>query len=115
MNEQLQNTLAALAEKFGTTVEHLWDVLIYQARVEAVVTGIELIFIAILFSVSLHYVRVLFKGVLKDDWDEITYAPIVCLIIGMVLLGVWAINDVSNIITMVWNPEYWALRQILHR
>ncbi len=34
MNPELQKALAELAAKFGVTVDHLWSVLLYQAKIE---------------------------------------------------------------------------------
>ena len=108
MNDELSKALAKLADKLGTTAEHLWQVLIRQARVEVVTdTGFIL-----LTAVCLYGLWRWWKSALKRDPDDgEMIGLVICSICGLVLFIASLVN-VYEIPTLIFNPEYWAIQQI---
>lgn len=118
MTPELEKTLIALADKLGTTVEHLWSVMIYQARIVAIQNAVTL---AIIGAVLFFAGRVLItRWRSYDNKDEAMADGLIVMggaaytVIGSVLALV-AIFAVNEMITAIFNPEYWALSQILSR
>ena len=104
--------LEQLAAKLGTTAEHLWGVLIRQARIEAV-TDIMFILFTI-FGVYWYYrwVKSFYERNPYDDFPEI---------VGLIFGGVVSfISTIASIVCLfsipaeLFNPEYWALEKILN-
>ena len=111
MNENTIQFLNALSIKLGTTSEYLWAVLIKQAPIDGWIT----LMVMVAWLIGGFFLSKFFFGKIKNDkWDEeigyclfgfslIVYA-IVILIIGFCL---------SDTISSIINPEYWALNKIL--
>lgn len=109
MNDQLTQLLEQLATKFGTTVEYLWGVLVMQAYVAATVT---LIWFVLSVGYIIAYV-VFVKHIMKRDYyDDYEPAAIIGFIFAIVA-ACFALFAPYEIITGYFNPEYWALKQIL--
>jgi hypothetical protein len=113
MNEELGRKLAELAGKLGTTVEHLWSVLIRQAYIDGISS-----LVSVLGSLAFGVGSVLLFCHLKRKHAEALgkYIPagIEYVLLGFVLLLVagaagtnlyWVISD-------FFNPEFYALRQL---
>ena len=112
MNKTSEQLVSELSEKLGTTAEHLWGVLVAQAPIEAsLFAGFALLMIAGLYF-SLKYVEK--KTVINEEWDsDFSFIAWVLLsIYGLVTL-LFSIDAISTIITVIFNPEFWALQQIL--
>lgn len=102
--------IEALADKLDTTMDHLWDLLVRQAYVEAM---------------TLFPIATLILGIglflifrLKDrfDWEDSDYIVhcILGYIAGVVATGI-AVGMFVAIARLLINPEYWALQQILEQ
>jgi hypothetical protein len=116
MNEKLSNVLAELAEKFGTTVEHLWGVLLRQAMVSGVMHAVNIVFILIAVYAFYRYFRWWGAKDKKGDMDEVGH-PIILGLGGLTLAIVVFLGLPSELywaVTAFTNPEYWALNQIVH-
>lgn len=121
MDKTTADFLEKLAAKLGTTAEYLWSVLIRQAAISATTTLIYLISI-ILFGVLLYRVhRRLSKPStnsengysIYEDWEW----PISVMVVAALLWVIFSIVvffSISNIINGYFNPEYWALKEILN-
>lgn len=115
MNERLNNALAALAEKLGTSVDHLWAVLVRQATLEGYIAlcqyAILILVSPFLFS---WYKRTAAKMEDKNFDEREGMMVMLCIVIG-----VWSVASLvaafstSETITKLGNPEYWALKEIL--
>lgn len=124
MDEKLSNVLAELAAKFGTTVEHLWEVMLKQAAISGAMSLINIGCICIFAYIYYRYATWFFhkeKPVvecgMKSGMDEMGH-PIIIGVAAVVVLAAIFCGVPSNLydaITAFGNPEYWALRQILHR
>jgi hypothetical protein len=110
MNEKTEQLVRELAEKLGTTVDHLWEVLVRQATVSAITDTITLaVFGAVLGVAAWRIVKELKKDYVPEP------AIFGGFIVGLLSL-VWFIflmSSVSGIAAGFFNPEYWALKQLL--
>jgi hypothetical protein len=117
MNEQTEKLLRELAEKLGTTAEHLWSVLIRQARIDAVTSIVLLVATASFLAVLLWLARFSCKKGIDSINDDGWIFATVVFAIGAIILAVTLIVQVSElglIVSGLCNPEYWALKQIIH-
>lgn len=121
MKEQTQEALVALAEKLGTTTEYLFHVLVSQARYDVLISVIQLAFcVAFVWATIKLHVKFM-KPIpgnagytYYNKYEEglsiaMVFAGIMCLI--MIFCFLAGLND---LISAIFNPEYWALRQIMH-
>lgn len=121
MEENTVKLINELATKLGTTSEYLWSILIGQARISAITHLIMTIFIFI--GAYLFYkVHIRLSEIPKTDdkyanskYDENdAYAPIMifsCVLIFALLLC--CLFNIPDIINGLFNPKYWALREVL--
>ncbi len=104
MSDKMIDLLNSIAKKPGTTVDHLWSVLIIQAQISAYykITAVLVVAIAIVVArFNLHK----FFGVKKDDTKgTILFVSIILSILGMVIL--------YGAVTGLANPEYWAMQKL---
>jgi len=112
MNAELQGALAALAVKLGTTVEHLWGVLIRQAPISAATD-----LLAVAASAALLYFgwRAIDRVQVRGDFDVREFALMmgyIGLMLAAVGVSVVFVSSLSHIVAGFVNPEYWALREI---
>jgi len=119
--ENLAELLKELAVQLGTTSEYLWSVLIAQAHIQVIthiyVTVIVLLTAGILFLVH----RKLMKPIKEDDrswnkYDDIEVLAPIMGVLGVICLGAVigvAFGIIPELITAIFNPEYWALQEIL--
>jgi hypothetical protein len=117
MDERTAELIERLALQLGTTAEHLWSVLVVQARVVAVqdiVTGL-LLCVGLWFGV--RAARWLWAEIRRERGaydDPMGYVlGFICLLIGEAVTGVFTISLFVEASTCAVNPEYWALRQVL--
>ena len=118
--EEMTELLRELAAELGTTVEFLWAVLIRQAKIEIVEIGILAAFVGVgwfLMSEYLRWAIPFYKNL--DGYDNIEKELMlwtIGVIIGVVLvvLTIIVTLSIANLPTLIFNPEYWALRQILN-
>jgi len=114
--KELAPLLEALAKKLGTTVDHLWAILVRQAFISSVMDLIQYVILAVATYV---FIRMTKKyGALMDEkrWEPCAvYAPAV--VVGLVLLILWiaAFFCIQDTVSGFFNPEYWALNKILSR
>lgn len=124
MNEQTVQLLRDLAAKLGTTSEYLWQVLVKQAPISAIID----ILLILLVGVAIYLWYRLHRNLMvSKEWPDTGYkgtgysryeegAMIPMALSGMALLVFLGISlaCVPSIISGLLNPEYWALQQILH-
>ena len=125
MDEKTLLALTALAQKLGTTAEYLWGVLIKQAAVTGVTNIIEMsvwLAIAIAWGVLTYRKtrKVLPEGAgpyscASAEWEEEAafFAWLGAFLLA-VTAAIVACVGVSDSVAAFLNPEYWALKQILH-
>ena len=118
MNEQIMEILRVLAEKFGTTTEFLWSVMIRQAYVTGITQIIGFILAGIFVFGWNRYVWGLRlpEEPQEDRGVDKTFGIMMARLIGVVGAGLWALIFLcvfTDITTALVNPEYWALKQLI--
>ena len=110
--------LDALAQKLGVTAQYLWAILVRQARIEAIQEIICLVLSCAVVCVAALWLRSIIKRVKSFDGFMLDL-PIVEImgfvatsVCGMVFLVI-SLCAVTNLPTLLFNPEYFALQQIL--
>jgi len=115
MNENTEKLVRELAEKLGTTVDHLWSVLVRQAIIQSYA---EIACLA-LFSIGVAiWARFLRKKTTGDDpsWpisDEWPFLLWVFTGVSLLVAVIVALITLPLSIVTILNPEFWALKQIL--
>jgi len=119
MKDELIEKLAA---KLGTTVEHLWGVLLRQAPISGTV---DLIITIAFVVASVFAVRLVVRNTIAPEateankypraaWRDMEF-PAWCGVGILVTITVGVVcNNVPWIVAAFFNPEYWALRQIIN-
>lgn len=120
INEKYEQLLEVLATKLGTTVEHLWDVLIKQATI----SGLTDLVICSILVLAAWWVVVFVKQkttpreglnklLIPADWhgDEVPAWGVAMLIV--MIVSIIVLFTLPGIVYAFTNPEYWALKQLL--
>ncbi len=124
MNEQTTKLIQELADKLGTTAEHLWGVLVRQAPIAATWGIIEL-FIDVFIAISLWKIchlltckAVKLDGECYDNEVALFGIYAAASIFGLIalLFSIGFVVDLAGVPTLLsgfLNPEYWAFKQIV--
>lgn len=113
MNSELEHILTLLAERFGTTVNHLWEVMIRQAYISAGVHIFQLVVVVVGFIYGYKLFNWLREERETAD-DEFYYdMGVIALATLSGFTAVIAFFSLPDLATKLFNPEYWALQQIL--
>jgi len=101
--------LDILAQKIGVTIEQLWPWLVRQQYVEAIYPAVLFIMFSIVAIPAYRFLK-------KVTWQpEITAEQLIGIVVGtvvglgFVVSGVDFITEFSDI----FNPEYWALKDLM--
>ncbi len=113
MSNEIVKVLDLLAERFGTTVEYLWQVMITQAYISAIYNLVGLLIsIGFLFFVIKKTPNWIRKA--NDNYDVMyTLTLVFSWMFVMVTILYYTIEGIAIIITGIFNPEYLALQKIL--
>lgn len=126
MNDKTLELLKQLADKFGTTVEHLWGVLVKQAVISATVECVMTIATVSAWVWLFRFVRKKTAepaGSEPDsrwvregcaEWTEevaVIAWVFVAVALAFVVAQIYFAVDIG--MTAALNPEYWALKQII--
>ena len=116
MNQEIIELLKVLADKFGTTTEHLWRVLLEQALLSGITNVILLVVILVL---TVMWVRFALERIEKGEKGYYSSDDIGALWLTIILVipfcGVVSVLLIYDIVTAILNPDYWALREILRK
>jgi len=122
MNDKTIELLNRLADKFGTTAEHLWGVLVKQAQIHAANQLIVAVVLVVLWTFMFRFVRG--KTTSSDpipeseypegEWksDEAIFAW-VWVWGSLVFVLIVVCTTAASCLTALLNPEYWALKQLI--
>lgn len=108
MEDRTYQVLLSLAERLGTTIEHLWAVLIKQA----VVTGMtNVVILAAVTTAACYLTRIVRIKVFEAAYlRDGAWAGVSFMWAFIVLLWVYLLPDT---VAAIFNPEFWALKQVL--
>jgi hypothetical protein len=117
MDQKTLEALQALAAKLGTTAEYLWIVMVRQARL-LIIADLAviacLVFALVLIFRQMRQLRARFTEMtLRNQDPTIEYLAAFGLWILIVACGGIVIFMIPDLMTKIFNPEYWALQQIL--
>jgi len=119
MNDELAKSLTLLSTKLGTSIEHLWEVLRFQAKATAIqnITIFTILIVALTIGVKKVW------PLLKADTDTDGFFPrseefdkkvIKVLIIAIcIIFGTIAFDGILDSIVYIINPDYYALQQVI--
>ncbi len=122
MNDKTLIALTTLAEKLGTTTEYLWSVLLKQAPITGAID--MLVFAAWVVAIILwaRFVRGKTSKPAPTEKDrypgaEWTDEAAVFAWLSVFIFGVTMTITIGSCLSItvaaIFNPEYWALHQIL--
>ena len=118
MNEQIMGILRVLAEKFGTTTEFLWSILVKQAYVTGITHTVGFV-LAGLFVFGWNRVAwglKLPQEPHEDRGGDKTFGIMMVRLFGVVAACIWAMLffcGLTGVVTALVNPEYWAIQQVM--
>ncbi|MFW5847510.1 MAG: hypothetical protein ACOCVF_01135 [bacterium] len=119
--EEMTKLLSQLAEKLGTTTEYLWEIMIRQAPISAFSNLLQILFV-IIYGIILWKIHVwLTKPVSNEDsnhsryykHDELVIIPMLIAAVIFIVFAVASFFSFPDIINGFFNPEYWALDNII--
>lgn len=120
MKDEIFKRIDALAAKLGVAANGVWNVLVAQARVEAIK---ELIGLGVAGGLGILGIGMLIWAVRKAnaasnrcDGDVETFWGVTAVISGIVALisVIYILCCATSWITPMYNPQYWALQQIMN-
>ncbi len=121
MNEQATKLIEQLAQKLGTTAEYLWAVLLKQAPISAMVDLVYLV-IVIIMGIGMYKLHKYctketgeYKESIYEDNGEFVRPAMVILTIVWVIFFIICFFSIGNIVNGFFNPEYWALKEVLSK
>ena len=122
MDDKTTALIDKLAEKLGTTAEHLWGVLLHQAPISGAI-DLATVVVMLLAAVGLVWFvkgKTTTPPETKDEpyphaeWkDEGAGLAWLGMAIYLTVTGVVVIGSMQGIVAAFFNPEYWALSHIL--
>ena len=122
MDDKTTALIEKLAEKLGTTAEHLWGVLLHQAPISG---AVDLTTVVVMVLAAVGVVRFVNGKTTKPaETDDMRYPHAewkgegaglawVGTAIYLIFTGVMVIGLAQGIVAAFFNPEYWALSHIL--
>ena len=112
MNENTTQLIEQLAQKLGTTAEYLWSVLLKQAPISAI-TDLALFCLSLIVGFVLYRLHKYFTRTEEYDNNEFTTILMIGLFVFWGVFLLICVFSFQNIITGLYNPEYWALKEVL--
>jgi len=120
MNTEMEKLIEHLAQKLGTTTEYLWGVLINQAKISAI-TDLFYLFFTVIGGILLYRLHKYFSKEREPyghsyyyTKEELVTIPMGILTVFWFFIAIFSFMSIGNIINGFFNPEYWALDQILN-
>lgn len=113
--KELLPLLEGLAASLGTTVEHLWGILLKQAPIGAVTDLIQYGLIAGAIVFWAKTTRTIASKVEKRDMDDEHYIWIGVGWLAIIFFVLVAFFSFPMTVAKIVNPEYWATMEILDR
>lgn len=125
MDEKTNQLLQQLSEKMGTTVEHLWVILINQAKYDIITSVIQMVFMAAFIFITIRLHIKFSKPINTKDGlsyyynlyskkEELLIVPMMFAGIASIIMMMFFLAGFDDLMCAILNPEYWALRQIIN-
>ena len=121
MDDNTLRAITALSGKLGIAADMLWGALLRQSQIAAV---IEVVASLVLAIGCVWWFRIVRKNTtappqervdqyVRSKWDDIASPARVSVFFFTLLSLILAYFWLSDAITAIINPEYWALKQIM--
>ena len=116
MTPELQNTLAALAQKLGTSVEYLWPLLVRHTYISSLTSLISYGSLSILSLIGSILLARISIGAFKSNRND-ACLPSVSLLLTFALLLITIVSSANAIGSLpnVMVPEVAAVKSIMGR
>jgi hypothetical protein len=112
--EEMSILLRELADKLGTTTEYLWIIMVRQAYVSA---AVDLVLVLLFIPFAFFVYWVVKKAVASVFEVEDLDAGYVAVLSILVAIGMgwllYIVISIKSIATGFFNPEAWALQEII--
>jgi cytochrome c biogenesis protein CcdA len=117
VSKELQEVLQVLANQFGTTIAHVWKILVRQQVVESWTMAIVIVLLGITtFLFFKGYLKIKAQNVIYKNDDTMGAES---MLAACVFFGILAVLTpcfaISSIVTGFVNPEYGAMMDILSK
>ena len=117
MDKNMKELLETLAAKLGTTVDHIWVILLKQAPISALSSLLFIIIVyalgAVLYKLHLRFIKETEESYSAYDDNEGLIVIMILATGGWGALFMYHFISWQNMINGFFNPEYWALMEIL--
>ena len=108
MNDEAVKLLRELADKMGTTVEHLWGVLVRQAPIEGWASIAQCAGVGVAWWFWWRLRKSIGTGYEEEGkWIAIIVSGIVLGFVSFVMFF-----SIGDLVACFVNPEYWALGKL---
>lgn len=115
MNDNTEKLIRELSDKLGTTADHLWHVLVKQAPITVWLDISQCALLILLMFLAVKGMKILHKK--YDETNDLDHPVYVAGWFATVILASFTlfaiVSSVNEIPTAIFNPEYWALKQII--
>lgn len=120
MNDQTIALLTTLSKKLGTTVDHLWGVLLAQVPIEiaisfgAIIVSALITFLVARATIKIHRDRDANTNPKESGANDLAgfISLMLTVIMTVVTLAVFC-EKVTVLVTLIFNPEYWVLQHFI--
>jgi hypothetical protein len=122
LTKELLPYLDKIAEKLGVSAMYFWGILVKQAQTELISELITYILITIFILVYWKLFNYFNKDVSLNStyerkrWEQHDGLPVLLMGISgicVIFSITYMLANIITLITLISNPEYWALKQLL--
>jgi len=112
--QEILKRVDALAAKLGVTADQLWGMLMKQASVELWSSLLWIMLLSLLLVASVFATSRAARRMAKDKDTANDFLLMIGGLLGIVVGTIGIAVTLSAIPTLIFNPEYWALKQLIH-
>ena len=121
MDDKYRQLIESMAAKLGVTAEHLWGVLVAQAPISG---AVDLVLCVVMVAAVVWWAWLVKRkttrqktaeaGVHKRaEWEDEAVLFWATAVLAGVLVLIFIIESAHETVAAFFNPEYWALLQLL--
>ena len=122
MNEKTEQMVREFAEKLGVTTDYVWEILMRQVKVSIIMESTLILWWVVSSAIIFRFVKSRVSRQPKSDdnpygtpkWDhEIAILGVAFSAMYLIFAAVICAFSMSQLVVLVFNPEYWALKKII--
>lgn len=115
MNDQTTKLIQQLADKFGTTSEMLWGVLIRQAPLWAWSRMASFALVFTMFAAAILLLMARYRRCKDSDLKDIIAVSMTVVSVVAFVFALICFSLIPDFIAAFANPQCWALEKILNK